>query len=65
MTRPTPTPVCFANHLSPSKGERKGARLADGLSSPPSIGERWRAKRDGAGVDFTRDRSPFLRTQKN
>ena len=26
MARPTPTPVRFTRHLSPSKGERKGAR---------------------------------------
>ena len=38
MARQTPTPPSFARHLSPSKGERKGASLADGISSPPSIG---------------------------
>ncbi|MEP9396794.1 ligase-associated DNA damage response DEXH box helicase [Mesorhizobium sp. KR2-14] len=36
--RLTPTPPRFAQHLSPSKGERKGAKLADGVSSPPSSG---------------------------
>jgi predicted aconitase/predicted aconitase with swiveling domain len=34
----TPTPVGFADQLSPSKGERKGAKLAAGISSPPSSG---------------------------
>jgi hypothetical protein len=34
----TPTPSRFARHLSPSEGERKGAKLAAGPSSPPSIG---------------------------
>ncbi|THF55739.1 DUF521 domain-containing protein [Mesorhizobium composti] len=34
----TPTPSCFASHLSPLKGERKGAKLAAGISSPPSNG---------------------------
>ena len=38
MARVTPTPPRSARHLSPSKGERKGARLAAGVSSPPSIG---------------------------
>jgi len=34
----TPTPSCFASHLSPSKRERKSAKLAAGISSPPSNG---------------------------
>jgi hypothetical protein len=34
----TPTPVRFANHLSPCPGERKGARLAVGISSTPRSG---------------------------
>ncbi|MEP9397729.1 ATP-dependent helicase HrpB [Mesorhizobium sp. KR2-14] len=38
MARLTPTPPRSARHLSPSKGERKGAKLADGVSSPPSSG---------------------------
>jgi len=38
IVAPTPTPPRFARHLSPSKGERKGAKHAAGVSSPPSIG---------------------------
>jgi hypothetical protein len=34
----TPTPVRFANHLSPCPGERKGARLAAGISSTSRSG---------------------------
>jgi hypothetical protein len=34
----TPTPLRFANHLSPYRGERKGARLAVGFSSTPRCG---------------------------
>lgn len=39
MAQITPTPSRYARHL-PLKGERKGAKLAAGVSSPPSnVGE--------------------------
>ncbi len=47
----TPTPICFANHLSPDRRGRgsAGRKAWSPFLAPTKVGERWRAKRDGMG----------------
>ena len=59
----TPSPVGFADHLSPCPGERNRSRYLGatffqlGFLSPYEVGERWSAKPTGEGAFVSFNRS--------